>query len=416
VRANVDSAGLQADDDSAAASLAADGQVVAFMSSATNLVPGDTNGWTDVFVHDMATGITERVSVDSGGAEGNWVSFTYFDALSDDGQVVVFESLASNLVAGDANGKRDVFVHDRTTGETQRVSVDSSGVEGNGPSSNAVVSGDGRIVAYGSDASNLVAGDTNFSTDLFVFDRATALTERVSVASSGVEGNSSSDYPSISADGRFVGFESISSNLVAGDKNRREDVFLRDRTAGTTERVSETDHRVEGNSDSFGAGLSADGLTVAFGSAASNFVPDDTGDWSDVFVKIPCLVVASWSNYGAGFPGTFGIPSFTARANPVLGSTLVCDLANSSGLYTVAFVFLGLERADLPSAWGGDLLVAPFATKLIGLPPSGNIVGGDLPGYASLCGLVVDLQALELDPGAARGVSFTPGLELTLGR
>jgi Tol biopolymer transport system component len=416
VRVSVDSAGVEGDDYSAAPSLSADGQVVSFDSFATNLVAGDTNGNPDVFVHDLASGATERVSVDSAGAEGNWYSYAFFGALSADGQVVVFESGSSNLVAGDFNGVRDVFVHERTTGATVRVSVDSAGIEGDHESASAVLASDARIVAFESAATNLAAGDTNLAYDVFVHDRVTGATERVSVDSAGVEGDADSFAAALSADGASVAFTSVAANLVAGDGNRTGDVFRHDRATGRTERVSVTDQGVEGDGWSGDAALAADGTTVVFASDASNLVANDDGLATDVFVRLPCASVASWSNYGAGFPGTLGIPTFTSRADPVLGTTLDCDLASSSGLPSIAIVVIGLQRADLPSSWGGHLLVLPFVTELLALPSSGVQFGGAIPGDASLCGLVVDLQALELDPGAARGVAFTPGLALSLGR
>src|SRR5206468_8005529 len=137
----------------------ADGRLVAFHSDATNLVAGDTNGATDVFVHDRQTGTTERVSVPSGGTEGN--GFSAGPALSADGRFVAFHNTATNLVAGDTNGKTDVFVHDRQTGTTERVSVASDGTQGNGPSSGAALSADGGLVAFHGTATNLVAGDTS---------------------------------------------------------------------------------------------------------------------------------------------------------------------------------------------------------------------------------------------------------------
>src|SRR5437762_2599425 len=127
---SVDSAGTQGNDSSFSPSLSADGQLVAFASDARNLVPGDTNGAEDVFVHDLTTGQTVRVSVDSAGTQSNGASF--FPVISADGQSVAFESLATNLVPGDTNGVRDIFVHDLTTRQTVRVSADSAGIQGNG--------------------------------------------------------------------------------------------------------------------------------------------------------------------------------------------------------------------------------------------------------------------------------------------
>ena len=151
-----------------------------------------------------ASGTITRVSVDSSGLQGNNYSKT--PAISADGRFVAFRSAADNLVSGDTNETEDVFVHDRQTGETTRVSVDSSGAQANSYSTNPAISADGRYVAFTSFASNLVAGDTNELTDVFVHDRQTGATTRVSVDSSGVEANgeSSEYYVSISGDGRYV--------------------------------------------------------------------------------------------------------------------------------------------------------------------------------------------------------------------
>jgi Tol biopolymer transport system component len=171
---------------------------------------------------------TARVSVDSSGNQGNcWSSYP---SISSDGRYVAFSSLASNLVAGDTNGAYDIFVHDRQTGVTTRVSVDSSGNEGNDISGAPSISSDGRYVAFESYASNLVA-DTDSGLDIFVHDRQTGMTSRVSVNSSGNKGNGASIYPSMSSDGRYVAFESDASNLVACDTNGWPDIFVHDRQA-----------------------------------------------------------------------------------------------------------------------------------------------------------------------------------------
>ena len=179
---------------------------------------------------------TMRVSVSSSGIEGNGFSGT--PSISADGQFVAFASDADNLVAGDTNGLFDVFVRDRAAGTTVRVSLDSAGGEGNGFSDSPSISADGRFVAFRSDASNLVAGDTNGSYDVFVYDLATALTERISVDSSGVEGDSYSYVGGISADGQAVAFMSAASNLVSGDTNGSWDVFVHDRTTGIIARCA----------------------------------------------------------------------------------------------------------------------------------------------------------------------------------
>ncbi len=283
-RVSVDTSGAQGNDDSYIPSVSADGRYVAFHSNAANLVGGDTNGIWDVFVHDRLSGTTERVSVDSSGAQGNSGSFD--SSISADGRYVAFWSVASNLVAGDTNGYHDVFIHDRLSGTTERVSVDSSGAEGDAGSSHPSISDDGRYVAFFSNASNLAAGDTNGADDVFVHDRQSGMTERVSVDSNGAQGNTNSDVPSISADGRCVAFESFASNLVAGDTNGCPDIFVHDRQNGTTERVSIDSNGAQGNNDSnWVPSISADGRYVAFQSYATNLVVGDTNNTYDVFVR-----------------------------------------------------------------------------------------------------------------------------------
>ncbi len=286
VRVSVSSAGAQGNWDSYHPSISADGRYVAFESDASNLVAGDTNGYQDVFVRDRQFGTTERVSVSSSGAQGNSDSGLY-DAISisADGRYVAFTSSAGNLVSGDTNYTHDVFVRDRQLGTTERVSVSSSGEQGNSASEFSSISADGRYVAFASYASILVSGDTNNTNDIFVRDRLMGTTERVSVTSSGTQGNSDSYLPSISADGRYVAFSSYASNLVSGDTNNYTDEFVRDRLAGTTERVSVSSSGAQGNRDSFYASISADGRYVAFESYASNLVAGDTNGKWDVFVR-----------------------------------------------------------------------------------------------------------------------------------
>jgi Tol biopolymer transport system component len=167
-RVSVDSAGRQANGPSSVAAISADGRFVAFESDATNLVAGDTNGLTDIFVHDLVARTTTRVSVDSLGRQANGPSFN--PSISSDGRFVAFESNATNLVPADSLLKRDVFVRDLVLGSTVRASVDSADRQALGASGGAAISGDGRSVAFESDANNLVPGDTNLTRDVFVHD------------------------------------------------------------------------------------------------------------------------------------------------------------------------------------------------------------------------------------------------------
>ncbi len=282
-RVSESSAGVQGNNGSERPSISADGRFVAFESWADNLVERDTNGTVDIFVNDRLTGRTERVSEDSTGVQGNYRSER--PSISVDGRFVAFESQADNLVERDTNNETDIFVHDRFTGRTERVSEDSAGVQGNSYSQKSSISGDGRFVTFESDADNLVGRDTNDSGDIFVHDRLTGRTERVSENSSGVQGNSYSREPSISTDGRFVVFSSDASNLVWGDNNDESDIFVNDRLTGRTERVSENSVGVQGNDWSVGPTISADGRFVAFISDANNLVPGDTNGWYDIFIN-----------------------------------------------------------------------------------------------------------------------------------
>lgn len=314
-RVSVASDGTQGNSSSSFTSISADGRYVAFTSSASNLVNGDTNGTEDIFVHDQQSGQTTRVSVASDGTQANDSVYGYLNDLpvriSADGRYVAFGSRASNLVAADTNGAGDIFVHDRQTGQTTRVSIASDGTQGNDHSGSPSISADGRYVAFLSSASNLVSSDTNGKVDVFVHDRQTGQTTRVSVASGRTEGNDSSWYPFISAEGRYVAFNSLASNLVSGDTNGKADVFVHDRQTGQTTRVSVASDGTQGNDDSGGPfvnysspSISTDGRYVAFYSYASNLVNGDTNGIMDVFIhdrqtsQTTCVSVASDGTQG----------------------------------------------------------------------------------------------------------------------
>jgi Tol biopolymer transport system component len=283
-RISVDSSGVQGNGYSEAPAISSDGRFVAFHSHASNLVAGDNNGAGDVFVHDRVTGETTRVSVDSSGLEGNGES--YDPSISSDGRFVAFASSATNLVAGDTNGVADVFVHDRETGSTTRESLSSSGTQADAISGSPSISSDGRFLAFASSASNLVASATASAAGIYVRDRDTGTTTRVSVDSSGLEGNGDSSDPSISSDGRFVAFESAARNLVVPDTNQdTADIYVHDRTTGATTRVSVSSSGAQANSPSWAPSISSDGRFVAFVSGGWNLVAGDTNSCNDVFVR-----------------------------------------------------------------------------------------------------------------------------------
>ena len=329
-RVSVDSAGNQGNNSSFSPSISDDGRFVAFFSAAPNLVPGDTNNSDDVFVRDLLTNTTTRVSVGSAGNQGNSSSST--TSISADGRFVVFDSNANNLVSGDTNNSDDVFVRDLSTNTTTRVSVDSVGNQGNDRSGFASITADGRFVAFHSNANNLVSGDTNNSDDVFVRDLSTNTTTRVSVDSAGNQAIGFSRFASISADGRFVAFDSDANNLVPGDTNNSRDIFVRDLSTNTTTRVSVDSAANQGNRDSYFPSISSNGQKVAFESEASNLVPGDTNNSPDIFVvdlTNATGVINTSSNNINGTPGNDNLTG--TPGNDIINGLRGNDILNGSG-------------------------------------------------------------------------------------
>lgn len=337
-RATVGVGGALPDSDSTGCGLSGNGRFVAFSSTATNLVPGDTNGRADIFVRDRTTSTTELVSVGVGGVPANGRSAEVC-AISANGRFVAFNSDATNLVAGgtgsgalyvrdrrlqttervgggklpvtqawglslSADGRfvafggdaglvagndthqLDVFVYDRRQRRLELASLASDGTFGDASSLWPSISSDGQYVSFHSDASDLVPGDTNHTTDIFVRDRQRARTQRVSVGSNGAQGNNASyGLSQISANGRYVASQSFATNLVANDTNGTWDAFVRDRRSGKTRRVSVASNGAQANGSSPSSSITADGRTVAFYSQADNLVPNDTNGVIDAFVR-----------------------------------------------------------------------------------------------------------------------------------
>ncbi|MEN6402818.1 MAG: calcium-binding protein, partial [Armatimonadia bacterium] len=227
-------------------------------------------------------GTTTRVSVSSGGAQANDQS--RYPVISSDGRYVAFESWAGNLVAGDTNGGWDVFRHDRTTGQTMRLSVTAAGTQVFAPSYDPSMTADGQYVAFMSTAQDLVANDNNWLNDIFLRSCLSGSISLISVATSGEQGNDDSSEPSISADGRYVAFTSLSTNLVNADTAVPGQVYVRDLVGHTTTRVSVSSAGVAGNGWSHVPSISPDGRYVAFQSEATNLVPGDTNGKWDIFV------------------------------------------------------------------------------------------------------------------------------------
>jgi Tol biopolymer transport system component len=369
-RVSVASDGAQANDSSEAPALSADGRYVAFESSASTLVPGDTNETIDVFVHDRVTGTTSRESIATDGTPTvGFYAASREPSLSADGRFVAFSSSSSAIVAGDTNGAPDIFVRDRSTGTTTRVSATPDGGQYPSGAFGALISANGRLVLYqswgtwglGSSgvflhdrqagtttrvietngplafsadgayaaistyASDVVTGDMNATSDVFLLDLTRGTRTRVSVGLDGSEANSYSFSPSLSGDGRFVAFDSNASNLVAGDTNANMDVFVLDRHTGVTTRVSVTATLPEAAGGDRASALSADGRVVAFFSGAANLVAGATSPQLDAFVRDYDVdgdgLVAPWeSAFGlnplvsAGPDGAAGDPDGDGRS------------------------------------------------------------------------------------------------------
>jgi hypothetical protein len=300
------------------------------MSFATNLIPFDANGnsfqfGNDVFVRDLVTGTTELVHVSSAGVQGD-ASARVEVELSFDGRFVAFVSDAANLVVGDTNLLRDVFVRDRQIGITERASVGSNGVQGNDLSGDGgiALSSDGHWIAFASTASNLVSGDTNNSDDVFIHDRVTGITERVNVSSNGVQAGpptmpTTSFWPTISSDGRYVGFLSSAQNLVSLDATHNYDVFVRDRWMGSTHRLSVNGSGSGANHDSYAVEMTPDGAFFVFSSSASNLVPLDFNR-DKLSPSVYCTATTSSQSCLASMDWN-GTPSATAGSGFVLRAT-----------------------------------------------------------------------------------------------
>jgi uncharacterized repeat protein (TIGR01451 family) len=295
--------------------ISANGRYVVFRSSATNLISNDANGvTTDIFVYDRQNQTFELISKSSQGLQGNDLS--YFSAISADGNVIAFSSAASNLVANDTNGYADIFVHNRKTGKTSRVSVSSSGTEGNsgiGATGTLDISGDGRYVVFSSPSNNLASNDTNTTEDIFLYDTKTATTTAVSaiVRDTPTSVSGKSTQPSISGDGRFIAFQSGSSKLVATDTDDFvSDIFVYDRVTKLNSKVT-----VNSNGQSVLPHISADGRFVAFLSQASNLVVNDTNNAWDTFLYDRKTGKTSRINVTSTGLQSLGdaIPSYVAR-------------------------------------------------------------------------------------------------------
>jgi len=438
-RVSVDSAGNEGNDSSSDPSISSDGRFVAFESDASNIVPGDTNNRSDIFVRDTLKSTTTRVSVDSAGNQANAKSLD--PSISANGRVVAFASIASYLVPGDTNNIGDIFVRDLLTNTTTRVSVGSVG----SPSSDVLyrpsISADGRFVAFNSSASNLVPGDTNNTNDIFVRDLLTNTTTRVSVDPAGNQANSASyGSPSISANGRFVAFTSIASNLVPGDTSKKPDfndsIFVRDTLANTTVRVSVDSAGNKGENYSADPFISADGRFVAFESKASNLVPGDTNYSNDIFVRD--LLTNTTTRVSVDSAGNQANdlsvnPSISADGRRVAFSSLAANLVpgDTNNTLDVFVSDIGKTPSNNPpdnninGALGNDLLTGTSGNDiingvegndvLIGLPNNDVFVLGTGLKVDTIADFAKSQDTVQLINSLILGqLSISPGTEAPL--
>lgn len=397
-----------------------DGRFVAYVGSWDNspapagVVPG-----IQIYVFDMVAQTTQLVSKNASGVAGNGLSTLPW--ISGNGRYVAFNSQASNLVPNDTNNAQDIFRVDRLTGVIERVSVSDGEAQANAQSfSEALgyISSDGNFVAFTSFANNLVVGDTNGFRDVFVRDIAAATTRRVSVDSSGAQGNQVSRLGSLSKGGRYVSFTSQSTTFYAGDVNGSNDAFRHDLKTGLTEVLSKPPTGAANASSDFPM-TSLDGRFVAFPCLASNLVPGDTNGVYDVFLFRDCWVTLE--TIGVGTPGNGG---FT----PVLtGSSGSCDrsgwsiaITNADGP-SVGLLFVGTSEFDQSPVFGGHFyvdLTGPVLALPIALaghgPGTGELAFDVLTDVTAFAGVTLVMQAAIADAAGAGGATLTNGMRAVI--
>ncbi len=383
MRLSLTSTGAEASLRSDQPRMSPDANWITFESNA-DLVPGDTNGLQDIYRLDRATNTLALVSTSSTGVQGNGVS--YAAEPSHDGRYVVFFSTASNLVAGDTNSQGDVFWKDMQTGTLLRANVSSSGVQANNETIWPSISGDGQTVTYCSAAGNLVTGDSNNNWDAFAFDIATLTTTRLNVQPNGAQANSYTRSPTaMSADGRLVVFASLGTNLVPGDTNNVQDVFLRDRLLQVTKRLNFSFDGSQANSDSFVPHITPDAKVLTFTSTASNIVAGDTNGFRDIFASfldtsttVYCTAKTSSSGCVPTI-GSTGAPSLAGPSNFVLTTSNVETGQNG-------ITFFGTSGPQFVAFQGGTLcLKAPLFRLMV------QNAGGSLPCTGSYSYTLTDM-------------------------
>ena len=346
--------GVQSNNRSGFADLSSDGRYIIFHSEATNLVPNDTNNAWDIYFRDRQTGQFERISVTSTGQQANATSI--FPDISGGGRFITFYSEATNLVPNDTNGVEDVFLHDRLTGITERISVTTNGVQSNGASIFPNISNDGRYIVYESDGNNLVPNDTNNATDIFLYDRLNQTTQRISLNSAEEQGNGNSSYAIIAANNRHVTYVSFASNMDPADPNTIGDIYVRDLVAGTTELISPGLNNQPSNGNSHYSVISDDGRFIAYHSESSNLVPNDTNSTPDVFLYDRLLGITrrvSLSIIGSQGNGPSRDVAISGNGRFIVFQSMASNLTSgdTNGMIDI-FLYLDLPfRAYLPTTY-----------------------------------------------------------------
>ncbi len=410
-----------ADGPSDSAAIAGAGDLIAFVSAATNLVAGDQNGRRDIFVRaGLEPPVRISALVDGGEANGDSTQ----PDISRSGQTVVFTSAADNLVPGDRNGVTDVFAVEIATKAVRRISQPRGG-DANGASQNPAISPDGRYVSFSSEASNLVRGDRNRLPDVFLADRRTGRIERVSVSSRETAQNLAVVRPfvqvsDVSAGGRYVVFDSDATNLVARDRNQDTDVFLRDRRRGTTTRISLSSAGEEATNDSFAPSIGATGKYVAFESFAEDLAPGDSPR-ENVFihdVKRGITVVADVTSRGSAPRGPELVPQHLQR--PVLSddglavafSSTAANLAgpDSNGAEDVFVRSLAAPSGGFARAPARVQRTRQPTIRLVADDPAATLFLCSIDGRRRICGLRSRLPRLAPGRHVLRVSAGGPGM------
>lgn len=364
VRVSVAAAGTEGDNHSENAQISADGRYVVFETEATNMIPEISHGGRQIFRKDLTTGEVVRVSTSAtGGMNGGNNSEAQISA---DGRYVVFKSTATNLVPGDTNGRADIFRKDLVTGEIVRVSTDKDGLQSAGESSDATLSADGRYVVFESSASNLVEGDTNTTYDIFRKDLATGEIVRVSTAADGAQSLGHSRGSDVSSDGRYVVFRSSAGDLVSGDTNGANDIFRKDLVTGEIVRISVAANGSESALDSSIATISADGRYVLFQSAADTLVPGDRNGKTDVF-RADTFYLPHASAIAAGRYMELNLEvgrATSARIDWGDGSTDAVVPADESVKFSHAFATTGIKSVVVSTTEAGQTWSVPYLIDL----------------------------------------------------